>query len=93
MLPYVVGGESRDAVDNLKMKGLEEGGYLGGVAGAQRGVGKYGVENGVIRKPEAALIEDGGRRKGVGRHGSFSKLCELCSCFNINIQKCGSPRR
>lgn len=87
MLPYVVGGECRDGVDDLKMKGLEEGGYLGGVAGAQRGVGEYGIEDGVIRESGGALIKDGGRRKGAGRHGSLSQLCELRSCFYINIQK------
>ena len=41
------------------MKGLEDGSYLGSIAGAQRGVGKYGVENGIIREPGAALIENG----------------------------------
>lgn len=74
MLPYVVGGECRDGVDDLKMKGLKEGGYLGSVAGAKRGVGEYGVEDSVVRESGGGLIKDGGRRKGAGRHGSSSQL-------------------
>ena len=56
------------------MKGLKEGGYLGSVAGAKRGVGEYGVEDSVVRESGGGLIKDGGRRKGAGRHGSSSQL-------------------
>lgn len=83
VLPYIVGGECRDSGDDLEVKGLEVGEYVGGVAGAQRCVGKYGVEDGIVRESGAALIEDGGRRKGVGRrrHCVLSELRELCSYF------------
>lgn len=62
VLPYVVGGEGRERLEDLEVKRLQRrgvGGAGAGGGGIQRGVGEDGVENGIVWEPRGFLWGNG----------------------------------